>query len=184
MSAFELPSGRICLTILSVDQAELARQYYLENREHLGPWEPARDEQFYCLEAVTARIRNSEAEFRSGLSCHFAIIERESGRMIGACNFSNIVRGVFQACHLGFAIADSHQGRGYAYEAVRAGIDYMFASVGLHRIMANHLPHNTRSERLLQRLGFQREGYAKSYLKIAGVWQDHVLNSLVNPGDE
>jgi ribosomal-protein-alanine N-acetyltransferase len=39
-----------------------------------------------------------------------------------------------------------------------------------------------RSERLLARLGFEREGYAKAYLKIAGQWQDMVLNSLINPG--
>jgi ribosomal-protein-alanine N-acetyltransferase len=57
----------------------------------------------------------------------------------------------------------------------------MFDVIGLHRIMANHIPTNTRSERLLKALGFEREGYAKADLKIAGQWQDMVLNSLVNP---
>jgi ribosomal-protein-alanine N-acetyltransferase len=47
--------------------------------------------------------------------------------------------------------------------------------------MANHLPHNKRSEALLKKLGFEREGYAKDYLQIDGQWQDHVLNSRLAP---
>jgi len=46
--------------------------------------------------------------------------------------------------------------------------------------MANHAPSNERSEKMLRRLGFEREGYAKAYLKIADKWEDMVLNSLIN----
>ncbi|VVM36874.1 hypothetical protein PS682_00069 [Pseudomonas fluorescens] len=60
---------------------------------------------------------------------------------------------------------------------------YCFEQMGLHRIMANHLPSNVRSERLLESLGFEREGYAREYLKIAGAWEDHVLRALINSGD-
>jgi ribosomal-protein-alanine N-acetyltransferase len=67
------------------------------------------------------------------------------------------------------------------HEVAQAGIGYMFETQGLHRIMANHLPANVRSEQLLRRLGFEREGYARAYLKIAGKWEDHVLNALVRP---
>jgi len=66
------------------------------------------------------------------------------------------------------------------HEVLIATIDYMFQSQSLHRIMANYMPHNHRSEKLLKRLGFTKEGIAKSYLKINGSWQDHVLTSLVN----
>ena len=58
---------------------------------------------------------------------------------------------------------------------------YSFDELGLHRIMANHQPENERSARLLERLGFEREGYARSYLHIAGAWRDHVLTALVRP---
>ena len=50
---------------------------------------------------------------------------------------------------------------------------------GLHRIEAACLPHNTDSMRLLEGVGFTREGYARAYLKINGVWQDHVLYGLL-----
>lgn len=75
------------------------------------------------------------------------------------------------------------QGQGLMYEVAQVGITYMFDTQGLHRIMANHMPANVRSEQLLRRLGFAREGYARAYLKIAGQWQDHVLNALVNTKD-
>ena len=66
-------------------------------------------------------------------------------------------------------------------ETLIAAIGFVFEELDLHRIMANHLPDNERSARLLARLGFEREGFAKSCLKIDGRWRDHVLTSLLNP---
>jgi ribosomal-protein-alanine N-acetyltransferase len=59
----------------------------------------------------------------------------------------------------------------------------MFGPQGMHRIMASHLPRKLRSAALLARLGFEREGYARSYLRIDGTWEDMVLSSLINPAD-
>ncbi|MCJ8298752.1 MAG: 30S ribosomal protein S5 alanine N-acetyltransferase, partial [Pseudomonadales bacterium] len=53
----------------------------------------------------------------------------------------------------------------------------------LHRIMANYIPENVRSAKVLEKVGFKKEGYSPSYLKIAGKWQDHVLTALINPAD-
>ncbi len=181
MSVLEIPCARVTLCILSPRQAGLVEQYYLENREHLRPWEPAKEESFYTLDQHRNRLKLFRNEFKARQSCHFAVLEKNSERMIGMCNFSNIVLGVFQACHLGYAIAASHQGGGYMYEAVQAGIGYMFDTMHLHRIMANYMPRNERSARLLERLGFEKEGYAKSYLLINAKWEDHILTSLVNP---
>ncbi|WP_338941435.1 GNAT family N-acetyltransferase [Paraburkholderia sp. 22B1P] len=100
--------------------------------------------------------------------------------MVGDCNFTNIVRGPFQACHLGFSLAKRFEGQGLMREALTSAITYIFDEIGLHRIMANIRPENVRSARLLERLGFEREGLARSYLKINGVWADHVLTSLIN----
>ena len=101
--------------------------------------------------------------------------------VIGTCNFTNIVRGPFHACHLGYQVALPQQGKGMMHEALIAAIGYMFGPRRLHRIMANYRPENYRSARLLQRLGFRREGLAENYLFIDGAWRDHVLTALVNP---
>jgi len=83
------------------------------------------------------------------------------------------------ACNMGYSVAEEFEGLGLMQEIARAGICYIFDVVGLHRIMANHAPSNERSEKMLRRLGFEREGYAKAYLKIADKWEDMVLNSLI-----
>ena len=92
-----------------------------------------------------------------------------------------MVRGVFQACHLGYAVAQRWQGRGLMREALESGLEWAFGPLGLHRVMANYMPRNERSGKLLERLGFEREGYAKRYLCIAGVWEDHVLTARIHP---
>jgi len=67
-------------------------------------------------------------------------------------------------------------------EALRAANGFAFRALRLHRIMANYRPENERSGRLLERLGFVREGLARDYLFIDGAWRDHVLTALVHPG--
>jgi ribosomal-protein-alanine N-acetyltransferase len=119
----------------------------------------------------------------TGNALHLLMFEHEGERLIGDCNFTNIVRGPFQACHLGFSIASTFEGRGLMHEGLTAAIDYVFTSLRLHRIMANYRPENTRSESLLARLGFEKEGLARSFLKINGSWADHVLTSRLNPAD-
>ena len=174
-----IDTPRLQLRILLPEHASLLQQYLLRNREYLAPWEPLRDSAFFTIEQCQERLLSNFKLMHAGLGMFFAICDAED--MVGMCNFSNIVRGAFQACHLGYSIAKTHQGQGYMSEAATAGIDYMFAHAGLHRIMANYVPENTRSAALLQRLGFEREGYAKSYLKINGVWRDHVLTARIHP---
>lgn len=94
-----------------------------------------------------------------------------------------IGRGPFQACYLGFGLDAEFVGQGLMQEALEAVLHYAFVRLGLHRIMANYLPENGRSERILARMGFQKEGYAVAYLHINGAWRDHVLTARINPGD-
>jgi ribosomal-protein-alanine N-acetyltransferase len=65
-------------------------------------------------------------------------------------------------------------------EAVAKATQCMFETQNIHRIMANYMPSNERSARLLQKLGFIIEGHAKKYLLINGQWEDHILTSLTN----
>ena len=89
------------------------------------------------------------------------------------------MRGTFQSCQLGYAIAKRYEGQGLMEEALRRTNDFIFSDIGLHRIMAAYLPHNKRSGSLLSKLGFKEEGFAEKYLKINGVWEDHVLTSKI-----
>ncbi len=181
MSLLNLLCQRLTLAILAPDQAELESDFYQRNQRHLAPWSPIRTTDYFSTEQIRRRLEIQASAFEAGLAMHFALLTPDGQQMIGACNFSGIIRGAFQACYLGYHIDEARQGQGLMHEALEAGIGYMFDSQNLHRIMANYIPGNERSERLLERLGFEREGYAKAYLNIAGRWQDHVLTALVNP---
>ncbi len=160
----------------------MVRNYYFENKAHLSLWEPARDYEFHTLEKWQEFISEYEDSFNSGTAVKFIALNKTKTEIIGVCNFSNIVHGVFQACNVGYSVAKKYESQGYMYEILSAAIKYIFEFVGMHRVMANYIPENDRSAAVLNRLGFEKEGYAKSYLKINGKWQDHILTSKINPG--
>lgn len=100
--------------------------------------------------------------------------------VIAMINLTNIVRGPAQFCYLGYSVDYRHEGQGLMREGLAASISFGFTELNLHRIMANYRPDNVRSARLLERLGFVVEGYARKYLYLNGSWCDHVLTSVTN----
>ncbi len=176
-----IETDRLRIHVLHPSDAEDVQAYYLDNAAHLDPWEPQRSDQFHHLDAWQSRIRNAQLDYEAGRALKLILRQRETSDLIGICNFTNIVRGPFQACTLGYSIAASAQGRDLMFEALEASIAFMFEHENLHRIMANYVPENERSGRLLARLGFEIEGRAKDYLHIAGAWRDHILTAKTNP---
>lgn len=174
---------RVRLSMARRADAETLLAYQTENRDHFQPWEPLRSDEFFTLPAVEQRLARMEEQMSNGAELHLLLRGALTGSLLGQCNFTNIVRGPFQACFLGFSIGSRYQGRGLMSEALGAAIDFVFSHYGLHRIMANHRPENLRSGNLLSKLGFEREGLARAYLKINGTWADHVLTSRINPRD-
>ena len=172
---------RLSLQAAHPSHARALQTYLVQNRVYLQPWEPTRGDDFFELDAITQRLETMSEKTANGEALHLLILR--DGTLIGACNFTNIVRGAFEACHLGYALDESAQGQGLMHEALKAAIAHVFDEMKLHRIMANYRPENERSARLLKRLGFEREGEARAYLKINGVWADHVLTSLINSAD-
>jgi len=137
----------------------------------------------HSVDAWETRLADRDLEFQRGQAVHFIGTDESESEVIGACSVSNIIRGVFQAGHLGYSCAAHYEGQGYMKRIVTHTIDYAFREMRLHRLMANYMPANERSGGLLASLGFEREGYAKSFLLIDGVWEDHILTSLVNPDE-
>ena len=175
-----IETRRLVIHLPSAADAPRVLAYFERNRTHLERWEPARPKGFYSQAFWEHRLEQNRIEFEEGRSLRFFIeLRRPDRSVIGTCNFSNIVRGAFQACHLGYAICHTVEGRGVMSEALRVALPFAFDRLGLHRIMANYQPTNERSGRLLRRLGFVVEGYARDYLYINGEWRDHVLTSLV-----
>jgi ribosomal-protein-alanine N-acetyltransferase len=163
---------------VQVKDGAALREYYLANARHFREWEPRRENSFHTTESWNERATGMVLNQDQGNSAHF--VAEIKGSIVAHCNLSNIVRGVFQACYMGYGVSLEYQGQGVAREICETAIHYAFNEMGLHRIMANYMPHNNRSAKLLKRLGFVREGLAKNYLQINGKWEDHVLTSLTN----
>lgn len=97
----------------------------------------------------------------------------DDGGLAGVFNFTEIVRGVFQSCYLGFYGMQDYCGRGLMTTGLEAAVEHAFNVLGLHRIEANIRPENVRSIALVRRVGFRNEGYSPNYLFLEGSWRDH-----------
>lgn len=179
-----ITTERLQLRLLEPEEAELMVDYVTDNREHLTPWEPTRSERFYSPEFWKKELINRQNDFFLGQGVRLVIFFKElpQGPVAGVCNFTDIMKGVFQACFLGYSVHRKYQGRGVMYEALNAATQFMFDTFNLHRIMANYMPRNERSGKLLRKLGFDVEGYARDYLKINGKWEDHILTAKLKEG--
>ena len=177
----ELRTERLRLCLPAPGQAAEVAEFFARNEEHFAPWDPPRPDGFATAEFWRERLDRNRAEYQEGRSLRFFILLRESDRIAGTCSFDNFARGPFQACTLGYGVGRDIEGRGVMTEALRAAIPFMFDVLGFHRIMANYMLENVRSARVLEKLRFVREGYAKDYLFIRGKWRDHILTALTNP---
>ena len=106
--------------------------------------------------------------------------KNEPEKIIGNVSFTNIVRGNFLSCTLGYKMDVEELNKGYMTEAIEKGIDIIFNDYALHRIEAHIMVSNKRSLRVLEKLKFSVEGLSKSYLKVNGKWQDHINMVLLN----
>ena len=100
--------------------------------------------------------------------------------MIGGITLANVRRGIVQAGTIGYWVGQPHAHRGYMTTALRVLLPSLFGELNLHRIEAACIPSNMASIRVLEKCGFSREGLARRYLCINGVWQDHLLFGLLS----
>ncbi|MBY3554700.1 GNAT family N-acetyltransferase [Modestobacter lapidis] len=150
------------------------------NEDWLAPWEPSAGIGWpdrHSPAAYRALRRASSRRARAGLSLPFAL--RYQGRLAGQVTVDNVVRGALRSGHLGYWLDRAVAGRGVASLAVALVCDHAFGPVGLHRLQADIRPENGPSRRLVERLGFRREGLFRSYLDIDGAWRDHLGYALL-----
>ena len=157
--------------------------FFTRHRLHFSRWDPPAPADFYSVAFWERSVLRAVDDFAFDRAVRLNLFDaRDVDRaVIGRVGFSQIFRGPFQSCILGYQIDAAYEGQGLMREALTAAIRYMFEVRGLHRIQANHLPENARSAALLKHLGFVREGLARDYLYIADAWRDHVINALTNP---
>jgi ribosomal-protein-alanine N-acetyltransferase len=149
------------------------------SRAFLTPWEPAWPADDLTRASFRRRLRHNQQEIANDEAYPFLIFRDDDNLLVGGLSLGQVRRGVVQAAILGYWIGEPYARQGFMSLALRAAIGYAFTTLRLHRIEASCLPHNEASKKLLERTGFTREGYARSYLRINAVWQDHLLYGLL-----
>ncbi len=178
-----IETERLRLQSLTPRYTDVVLAYYERNVEFFRPWLPTYGADFFSEKFHKMWLMRDEEQMRAGRQLKLFIFEREDKKMtqiIGDISFSNIIMGVFRSCFVGYKMDRQENGKGYMTEALAHATQYMFEERKLHRVEANIMPRNLPSQRVVEKLGFEREGLSKSYLKINGKWEDHLRYALIN----
>ena len=170
----EYQTQRLYLKILKPYHASKVLEYYVRNAEFLKEWDPKREEYFYDLAFQKQLLKDDLVDYKNGSLVKFWIISKESKKIIGNVCFSNIIMGNFKSCFMSYKLDKDEINKGYITEAINKAVKIMFEDFGLHRIEVNIIPRNVRSLKVVEKLNFTQEGFSKTYLKINGVWEDHI----------
>jgi aminoglycoside 6'-N-acetyltransferase len=114
-----------------------------------------------------------------GAYFQIAIELKETGLLVGDCAMK-IDEDDERQAEIGFTLARAYQGRGIASEAVSCVLEYAFASLGLHRVIAITDCENAASVALLERLGLRREGHFRQNVWCKGKWGDEYLYAILH----
>ena len=163
---------------LLADYAEWAA-LRAESRAFLTPWEPLWPPDDLTRSAFRRRIRRYQAETRDDQAYPFFVLRADDSALLGGVTLSGVTRGMTQSATIGYWMGERHAGRGHMTAAVKALVPFAFDRLNLHRLEAACLPHNAASMRLLDKVGFQREGLARGLVCINGRWQDHIRFALL-----
>ncbi len=182
-----LQTPRLLLHTSHFQMANSVLAYECQNQTHFKAWSPSKQATFYTLTHQQNRLQKQTRARENGGGIRFFIFLKTNTSspifeqaILGDIHFDNMVRGVFLNCTLGYKLAASIVGKGYMHEALSTAIPYIFKELGLHRIEANIMPSNSRSIQLIEKLGFEKEGYSKQFLKINNCWEDHLRYALLN----
>jgi [ribosomal protein S5]-alanine N-acetyltransferase len=150
-----------------------------QSRAFLERWEPSWSVDEFSRSSFRQRARIYQRRALNDEGHTFFVFDLATGRLVGGLSLSHIRRGVSQSATLGYWMGEPFARQGYMKDAIRAVIRVARPVFGLHRLEAACLPHNENSRHLLLKCGFEPEGFAKAYVKIAGQWEDHLLFGLI-----
>lgn len=155
---------------------------YLENREHFQEWSPVRkSEEFFTLQGQIDCIKEFMLKSAEDIRYDFAIFLEEDTKLtlIGEVQFVFVERGPKQCCMVGYHIGKKFNGFGYMTRALEIALNIAFNELKFHRVTSQVNPENIASLRVLEKVGFVKEGYARKNLKVGEKWCDHVCVALL-----
>ncbi len=179
---FEYTTNRLSIRTLFESDAQAVLDFYKQGSNIFIPIEPPKPQGFYTHQYQRILLTAEHNAFLDGTSFrYFVFLTNHPDTIIGTVSFSNIIKGAYHSCILGYKFLPEYKGNGYATESVSRMITALFEENHMHRIEAFTLPHNLPSVSLLLRLGFRFESIAHSIIKLESGYTDHNRYILINP---
>ncbi|WP_179887175.1 GNAT family protein [Bacillus sp. AFS088145] len=164
------------------EDAEAKLQLHVENKEHFEKWSPTlRKEDFYTVEGQMNSIKEFMEKSAEDSRYDFAIFVKEDNdlTLIGEVQFIFVTRGPKQSSMVGYHIGEKFNGHGYMTKALKLALKIAFEDLKFHRVTSEVNPENLGSLRVLEKVGFVKEGYYRKNLKIRDQWYDHVCLAIL-----
>jgi RimJ/RimL family protein N-acetyltransferase len=170
-----IASQRLCLRRLQGDDAETL--YLYRSSPKVNKYQCWRPE---SIEEVREFIEKQTELLLDTPNIWFqlAICDKHSGAMLGDCGFHFLNQNSCQS-EIGFTIYTPYQGNGYAEEAVKAMINYLFFELAKHRVLASVDPCNIPSVRVLERVGLRKEAHFRKSFWFDNDWVDDVVYAIL-----
>jgi RimJ/RimL family protein N-acetyltransferase len=170
----DIVTDRLILRDLGPADAEFMLLYRSDpDVSRYQSWEPASVDQ---LRSYFEELAGMDPD-TPGAWYQLGIALRSGGELIGDCGIH--VLDDSRLAEIGISVAPRFQRRGYATEALRAIVGYLFGKLRKHRVSASIDPRNTGSIRLMQRLGFRQEAHMIGSLWLKGQWVDDVVFAML-----
>jgi len=168
---------KVLITELHTERLHLRKMKVLDSSSLFKIWSDPDVTRFMNVSCFTNENQAKEMiNLLDGLSqdskaIRFSIIKMESNEIIGSCGYNSLDFENAKA-EIGYDIAKSFWGRGYASEAINSLLDYAFSSLKMNRIEAKVVPENLNSIKLLQKLNFTFEGTLRQSERVDGKFND------------
>jgi ribosomal-protein-alanine N-acetyltransferase len=151
-----------------------------QSRGYLTPWEPIWPSDDLTRSGFRRRLRRYADDASADRAYPFLVFRESDDTLLGGVTLANVRRGIVQAGTIGYWVGQPYTGQGVMTAALRVLLPTLFGELNLHRIEAACIPTNMPSVRVLEKCGFSREGLARRYLCINGIWQDHLLYGMLH----
>lgn len=177
----EYRTERLILRASKLVSPQQTLDYYKRNQELFTPLDPKRITGFYTFAYQFLMLHQDEVERQAGCTIKFWVFTKDNpDRIIGMISFSNIKYGNVSSTFLAYKLDSSCLNKGFITEAIARGIRIIFEELHLNRIEVAVLPRNIPSLRVMEKLGFVKEGFSPKFMEINGIWEGHVRFGLVN----
>lgn len=171
----QLETDRLILREMTLDDARFYFRHFNDEKVVLGSGFPGPKD----LEAAKQELElYCIRPFKESQGIRWGIVQKGSGELIGTCGYYQWNK-TSRRVEMGYDLAPAHWGKGIMTEALRAALRYGFEEMRLNRIQAIIDCENVKSIRLVQRLGFQKEGVLRQNSIFRGDFRDEVCFSLL-----